>query len=75
MRRPLSLLAAVAAILLLPASALARTSRVVPFKTIEGVPLGLTPYQVTHRLGRPSHTVRDFGKVADYDYHRHHHSV
>lgn len=61
---------AVAALLAIPATALARTTRVVPFKSVAGVPLKLTPAQVRHRLGRPSHTVRVGGKVAEYDYHR-----
>lgn len=61
---------AAAALLAIPATALARTTRVVPFKTVAGVPLKLTPAQVRHRLGRPSHTVRVGGKVAEYDYRR-----
>jgi hypothetical protein len=61
---------AVAALLVVPATALARTKRVVPFKTVAGVPLKLTPTQVRHRLGRPSHTVRVGGKVAEYDYNK-----
>ena len=57
-------------VLILPATALARSHRIVPFKSVAGVPLKLTPAQVRHRLGRPSHTVRVGGKVAEYDYHR-----
>lgn len=57
---------AVAALLSLPATAPARTRRVVPFRTVAGIPLKL-PAQVRHRLGRPSHTVRVGGKVrADF---------
>jgi hypothetical protein len=65
--RIISLLAVVVG-LVAPASALARTTRVVPFKTVAGIPLKLSPAQVRHRLGRPSHTVRVSGRIAEYDY-------
>jgi hypothetical protein len=61
-------LAVVAAALVVPASALARTTKVVPFKTVAGIPLQQTPQQVVKELGRPSHTIRVSGKIAEYDY-------
>ena len=70
--RARSILVALAAtaLLLLPATALARTTRVVPFRTVAGIPLKLTPVQVTRRLGKPSHVIRVSGKIAEYDYGR-----
>src|SRR5579875_2256079 len=70
MRTRMFLLLVVAAVLILPATAFARSRRIVPFKSVAGVPLKLTPAQVRHRLGRPSHVVRVSGRVAEYDYHR-----
>lgn len=61
---------AAAIALAVPATALARTTRVVPFKSVAGIPLKLTPKEVRHRLGHPSHTIRVSGKIAEYDYHR-----
>jgi hypothetical protein len=63
-------LLAIAAALLFPAAALARTTKVVPFKSVEGVPLKLTPAQYRKRLGRPSHVIHVSGKIAEYEYTR-----
>ena len=63
-----ALIAALA--LALPASASARTTSVVPFATVAGVPLQLTPAQVLKRLGKPSHVIRVSGRIAQYDYSR-----
>ena len=67
------------ALALVPATAAARISepvshvadlgsKIVLYKSIGGVPLGITPKAVEHKLGRPSHTTRVGGKVAEYDY-------
>jgi hypothetical protein len=68
--RRLQLVAVLAALaaLFVPASALARTTKVVPFKTVAGIPLQQTPQQVVKELGKPSHTIRVSGKIAEYDY-------
>jgi len=70
MRLRIVLPLAAAALALLPAAALARTTKVVPFKTVEGVPLKLTPAQYRKRLGKPSHVIHVDGKVAEYDFAR-----
>ena len=57
-----------AAALAVPSAALARTTNVVPFKTVAGIPLKQTPQQVVKELGKPSHTVRVSGKIAEYDF-------
>ncbi len=67
------------ALALVPAAAVARTpepvahaarlgSKIVLYKSVGGIPLGITPPAVKHRLGKPSHTIRVHGKVAEYDY-------
>jgi hypothetical protein len=71
--------AALGALALVPAAAVARTpgpvahaaglgSKIVLYKSIGGIPLGITPKTVVHKLGKPSHTIRVGGKVAEYDY-------
>jgi hypothetical protein len=75
MLKKLILPAITAAILLVPASAQAYNHKVVPFKSVAGLPLKLTPAQVRHRLGKPSHVIRVSGKVAEYDYESKHLSV
>lgn len=71
--------AALGALALVPAAAVARTpgpvghaaslgSKIVLYKSIGGIPLGITPKAVKHKLGKPSHTIRVGGKVAEYDY-------
>jgi hypothetical protein len=67
-RLPVVAVAAAAAALILPASALARSTLVVPFKTVAGLPLKQTPAYYVKRLGQPSHTIRVSGKVAEYEY-------
>jgi hypothetical protein len=75
MRTTLTAFTVAVAALLLPASALAYNHKVVPFKTVAGIPLKLTPAQTRHRLGEPSHVIRVAGKVAEYDYNSKHLSV
>jgi hypothetical protein len=75
MRIQLTFLATSAVALALPGAALAYNHRVVPFKTVAGIPLKLTPAEVRHRLGRPSHVTRVSGKVAQYDYDSKHLSI
>lgn len=71
--------AALGALALLPAAAAAhRTeplahadrfgSKVVLFKSVAGVPLGITPKAAEHKLGKPSHTIRVSGKIAEFEY-------
>lgn len=61
-----------------PAGALARPAavahqarvgnKIVLFKSIGGVKLGITPAQARRKLGKPSHTIRVGGKVAEYQF-------
>jgi hypothetical protein len=71
--------AALGALVLVPAAAVARTpgpvahdaslgSKIVLYKSVGGISLGITPKAVEHKLGKPSHTTRVGGKVAEYDY-------
>jgi hypothetical protein len=53
-----------------PAMARSLPRKIVLQKSIAGVPLGLTPDQVKRRLGKPSHTVRVSGKIAELDFQR-----
>ncbi len=64
----MSVLAAACVALAVPAAALALNTSVLPFKTVAGIPLKLTPAQVIKRLGKPSHVIRVSGKIAEYDY-------
>jgi hypothetical protein len=71
--------AALGALALVPATAVARVpapvahaaglgSKIVLYKSVGGIRLGITPKAVTRKLGKPSHTIRVGGKVAEYDY-------
>jgi hypothetical protein len=71
--------AALGALALVPAAAAARTpapvahaaglgSKIVLYKSIGGISLGLTPAKVVRKLGKPSHTIHVGAKVAEYDY-------
>jgi hypothetical protein len=71
--------AALGALALVPAAAVARPadpaahtaglgSKIVLYKSVGGVSLGITPKTVRHKLCKPSHTIRVHGKVAEYDY-------
>jgi hypothetical protein len=71
--------AALGALALVPAAAVARTpasaahaaslgSKIVLYKSVGGISLGITPKAVKHKLGKPSHMIRVGGKVAEYDY-------
>jgi hypothetical protein len=64
----LSVFAAACVALAIPAAALALNTSIVPFKTVAGIPLTLTPAQVVRRLGEPSHIIRVSGEIAEYDY-------
>jgi hypothetical protein len=68
---------AVGAISLLPAAASARApvahsasvgSKIVLFKSIGRIKVGMTPQTVKRKLGNPSHTIRVSGKIAEVDY-------
>jgi hypothetical protein len=51
------------------APALAAPARtVVLYTSVAGVRLGSTPAQVRHKLGKPSHTTKVSGRIAEYDY-------
>jgi hypothetical protein len=71
--------AALGALALIPTAAAAHQSgpaahaarfgnKVVLFKSVAGVPLGITPKAAEHKLGKPSHTIRVSGKVAEIQY-------
>jgi hypothetical protein len=70
--------AALGALALVPAAAahssepVARAAglgnKIVLYKSVGGISLGVTPKRVVHKLGKPSHTIRVGGKVAEYDY-------
>ncbi len=71
--------AALGALALIPATAAARSpapvahaarlgSKVVLYKSIGGVPIGITPAALRHKLGRPSHTIRVSGKISEVEY-------
>jgi hypothetical protein len=75
------ILAALGALALIPAAAaaVARSAgpvaqaarvgnRVILYKSIGDVGLGLTPTAVKQKLGEPGHTVRVSGKIAEFDY-------
>jgi hypothetical protein len=73
--------AALGALALAPAAAAAHPTepvahgaglgnRIVLYKSIGGISLGVTPATIMHQLGKPSHTTRVGGKVAEYDYDR-----
>jgi hypothetical protein len=71
--------AALGALAVAPAAAVARPAapvahdarvrdKIVLFESIGGVKLGITPAQARRQLGKPSHTIRVSGKVAEYDF-------
>jgi hypothetical protein len=71
--------AALSALALVPAAAVARApvpaahaaslgSKIVLYKSVGGISLGITPKAVEQKLGKPSHTIRVGGKVAEYEY-------
>jgi hypothetical protein len=71
--------AALGALALVPATAAAGTpgpvahaaglgKKIVLYKSIGGISLGVTPATVRHKLGKPSHTIRVGGKAAEYEY-------
>jgi hypothetical protein len=71
--------AALGALALLPAAAAAHSTgpvahadrfgnKVVLFKSIAGVRLGITPKAAEHKLGKPSHIIRVSGKIAEIEY-------
>jgi hypothetical protein len=71
--------AALGALALVPATAAAHRTgpvahadrfgnKVVLFKSIAGVRLGITPKAVQHKLGKPSHTIHVSGKIAEFEY-------
>src|ERR1700753_4306460 len=71
--------AALGALALLPAAAAAHPTgpvahadrfgnKVVLFKSIAGVRLGITPKAAEHKLGKPSHIIRVSGKIAEIEY-------
>jgi hypothetical protein len=64
----LGLAALVVGTMAVPAAARPLPRKIVLFKSIAGVPMGLTPDQVKHRLGKPSHTYRVSGKIAQLDF-------
>jgi hypothetical protein len=43
-------------------------SKIVLFKSIGQVRIGMTPKQVERKLGKPSHTIRVGGKIAELEY-------
>lgn len=71
--------AALGALALVPAAAAAHSAgpvahaaglgdKIVLYKSIGGVSLGVTPATVVHKLGKPSHTIHVGGKIAEYEY-------
>lgn len=77
--RQILILAALGALALIPTTAAARRTaatahadrlgnKVVLFKSVAGVPLGITPKAVEHKLGKPSHTIRVSGMIAELEY-------
>jgi hypothetical protein len=50
-------------------------SKIVLFKSVGGISIGMTPKQVKRKLGRPSHTIRVSGKIAEFEYERRFHPV
>jgi hypothetical protein len=42
--------------------------KVVLFKSVAGIGLGITPKAVEHKLGKPSHTIRVSGRIAEFEY-------
>jgi hypothetical protein len=77
--------AALGALALVPTAAAAHASpvahaaglgnKIVLYKSIGGIPLGVTPATVVDKLGKPSHTSRVGGKLAEYDYNSGFHDV
>ncbi|HEX5191414.1 MAG TPA: hypothetical protein VFW09_01320 [Solirubrobacteraceae bacterium] len=43
-------------------------SKIVLFKSVGGIKIGMTPKQVKRKLGKPSHTIRVGGKIAELEY-------
>ena len=43
-------------------------SKIVLFKSVGGVRIGMTPKQVKRKLGKPSHTIRVGGTIAELEY-------
>jgi hypothetical protein len=43
-------------------------NKIVLYKSVGGISLGVTPATVVHKLGKPSHTIHVAGKVAEYEY-------
>jgi hypothetical protein len=50
-------------------------SKIVLFKSVGGITIGMTPNQVKRKLGPPSHTFRVSGKIAEFEYERRFHAV
>lgn len=76
MRKPIiSICAALAVLVAVPATAFAHGhrhlhigSKIVAFKSIGGISLGITPTELRHRLGRPRHVKRLDGQIAEMSY-------
>jgi hypothetical protein len=69
--------AALGALALVPAAASAHGpvahaagvgNKIVLYKSIGGIPIGITPSKLRKRLGKPSKTYRVHGKIAEMDY-------
>jgi hypothetical protein len=71
--------AALGALTLVPAAAAAHSTgpvahadrlgtKVVLFRSVGGIRLGITSKAVEHKLGKPSHTIRVSGKIAEVEY-------
>lgn len=58
-----------------PAAARPLPRAIALYKSVAGVPLGLTPAQVKGKLGKPSVTTRVSGKIAGFAYYTTHLSV
>jgi hypothetical protein len=43
-------------------------SKIVLFKSVAGIKIGMTPKQAKRKLGRPSHTIRVSGKISEFEY-------
>jgi hypothetical protein len=76
--------AAIGALALVPAAASARGpvahsarlgNKIVLYKSIGGISIGITPKALKRKLGKPSHTYRASGKIAEMDYDTDFHAI
>lgn len=63
-----ALAASIGAVAAAPAAARLPSRKIVLYKSVGGIPLGSTPAKIKRKLGKPTHTIRVGGKIAEFEY-------